>query len=475
MSLRLCSSCCLVLLLLAALVFSGFQERQLAEQHAGVLDHFRYGSIGAEERSGIPYWIWKILPDVFAEHLPSRPLGKGYARFGWVFESESHPRPIGTTYQDRMVPLIGVNCAVCHTGTLRESVTAQRRIILGMPSHQFDFQAYFRFLVACARDPRFESTTLLAAIRQANPKFSWFDGLVYRFFVIGRTRDGILEQARRFAWSESRPLQGPGRVDTFNPYKQMFGFDLKLDATIGTADLPSLWNQEIREGLWLHWDGNNNSVQERNKSAAIGAGASESSLDLASMKRVEDWIWKLQPPAFPADRIDARLADSGGKLYEQHCAACHAVGGSKVGQVTPLEEIGTDPERLDSFSSELAARMNTLGSGRPWQFTHFRKTQGYANMPLDGLWLRAPYLHNGSVPTLADLLKPPAERPVRFYRGYDVYDFERVGFVSNSADAAREGFLFETQQKGNSNRGHRYGTELSASDKRRLLEYLKKL
>ena len=41
-------------------------------------------------------------------------------------------------------------------------------------------------------------------------------------------------------------------------------------------------------------------------------------------------------------------------------------------------------------------------------------------MPLDGIWLRAPYLHNGSVPTLRDLLRPPDERPVVFYRGYDV-------------------------------------------------------
>ena len=54
--------------------------------------------------------------------------------------------------------------------------------------------------------------------------------------------------------------------------------------------------------------------------------------------------------------------------------------------------------------------MNTIGEGRPWQFSHFRKTNGYANMPLDGMWLRAPYLHNGSVPTLRGLLFPD-ERP----------------------------------------------------------------
>ena len=56
------------------------------------------------------------------------------------------------------------------------------------------------------------------------------------------------------------------------------------------------------------------------------------------------------------------------------------------------------------------------------RFSHFRKTFGYANSPLDGVWLRAPYLHNGSVPTLRDLLEPSDQRPKTFYRGYDVYD-----------------------------------------------------
>jgi len=47
---------------------------------------------------------------------------------------------------------------------------------------------------------------------------------------------------------------------------------------------------------------------------------------------------------------------------------------------------------------------------------------------LDGIWLRAPYLHNGSVPTLQDLLNPPNERPQTFHRGYDVFDPVKIGF-----------------------------------------------
>ncbi len=82
--------------------------------------------------------------------------------------------------------------------------------------------------------------------------------------------------------------------------------------------------------------------------------------------------------------------------------------------------------------------MNTIGEGKPWRFNHFRKTNGYANMPLDGLWLRAPYLHNGSVPTLRALLFPE-ERPAVFYRGYDVYDWTNVGFVSSGPEAEAGG------------------------------------
>lgn len=94
-------------------------------------------------------------------------------------------------------------------------------------------------------------------------------------------------------------------------------------------------------------------------------------------------------------------------------------------------------------------------------------------MPLDGIWARAPYLHNGSVPTLADLLNPPAERPSVFARGYDVYDEQKVGFVSDSAEARAEGSIYDTKIPGNGNGGHLYGTTLSNDQKQDLLEYLK--
>lgn len=438
-----------------------------------IADHFKYGSVGTEAGVGIPYWVWRVLPIVFAEHLPDRP-GEGYERIGFIDEGASNGRPIGTSLQPDRVALVGLNCATCHAGTLRETPDGPRRVILGMPANQMDLQAYANFLTACANDPRFTASTIISAIQEINPDFSFFDRFIYRFFVVGRVKRGILERAEQNSWFDVRPPQGPGRVDTFNPYKVLLGIPIEGDLTVGTADLPSLWNQRDRQGLQLHWDGNNDSVEERNKSAAIGAGATPESIDLASMARIEDWILDLPPPAYPTARIDAALAEEGRSLYDANCGRCHAFDGEEVGTVVSVDLVGTDRERLDSFSQELATAMLTIGEGYPWQFRRFRKTDGYANTPLDGIWLRAPYLHNGSVPTLRALLFPE-ERPATFYRAYDVYDWDNVGFVSSGEDAAREGVPFDTTLRGNGNGGHTYGSSLPPEDRQAILEYLKTL
>ena len=162
-----------------------------------------------------------------------------------------------------------------------------------MPANQMDLQGYARFLTACANDPRFTASTLIAAIEKENPDFGWFESLIYRFVAIPRTRKRHPRaRATENAWFDVRPPQGPGRVDTFNPYKVLLevrhaerphgrhGRPARRCGTSGSA-----------RDLWLHWDGNNNSVDERNKSAAIGAGATPDSLDLPAMERIEDWIW----------------------------------------------------------------------------------------------------------------------------------------------------------------------------------------
>jgi hypothetical protein len=100
----------------------------------------------------------------------------------------------------------------------------------------------------------------------------------------------------------------------------------------------------------------------------------------------------------------------------------------------------------------------------------------YESRVLYGVWAAAPYLHNGSVPTLEDLLKPAAERPKSFKVG-PAYDPVKVGLA---ADQTAFNYTLTTtgcdqRTSGDSNCGHEFGTSLSADDKKALLEYLKTL
>jgi hypothetical protein len=118
---------------------------------------------------------------------------------------------------------------------------------------------------------------------------------------------------------------------------------------------------------------------------------------------------------------------------------------------------------------------NAKAEGHAWKFSHFKQSDGYVSVPLDGIWLRGPYLHNGSVPSLADLLEPVDRRPKVFWRGYDVIDQTKVGFVTDGPDAQRAGTKFDTALPAGSNAGHTWGTTLDPARKRALLEYLKTL
>ncbi len=438
---------------------------RLAAQ-ASIEDQFKYGSIGTEDATGIPYWIWQVLPRMFPDKLPGP---GGYASLGIVWEP-GRELPIGFSSKKVWgVSRVGVNCAFCHTATVRTRVDAPPTVILAGPSHETNPQAFSRFLEAAAGDPRFNATDMLAAIGHMT-KLSLVDSLAYRFVLIPAVRRGLLEHKAQFAWMDGRPAWGRGRIDPQNPFKYTT-LQQPIDRTIGNSDMPPLWNMRARDGMALHWDGMNTSFREVVLSSAIGNGATAKSIDVEALDRLAKWFQDLPPPAFPF-AIDQPLAQQGKGVYERDCASCHDRGGARTGTVIPIDEIATDRHRLDTWTQASADAFNAFAHGEPWQFTHFRKTNGYVAVPLDGVWLRAPYLHNGSVPSLADLLEPPAQRPAVFYRGYDVFDPDRVGFVSSS-DAGGGATRYDVGEPGNGNGGHRYGTTLSAGEKRALLEFLK--
>jgi len=441
--------------------------REVPTNYASAEDNFKYGSLGNEETDGIPYWLWLVLPRMFPEKLPG--LG-GYASFGLVWE-EGKELPVGFSKRTIGFDRVAINCAFCHAGTYRTRPADKPVIVAGGPSHQFDPQAYVRFLYACADDPRFNADNIMREIDNVY-KLSAVERALYRYVLIPQTKKALLKQKAQFAWMDQRPPWGRGRIDPFNPIKLGI-LKQPPDNTIGNSDMVPLWNQKLREGMSLHWDGLNTSENEVVLSSAIGDGATYKNIQRESLKRMQDWIRDLPPPKYPY-AIDQQLASKGSEIYQKQCASCHAPGGPTTGQVVPVEQVGTDRHRLDMWTEAAANAYNNYEPGYSWGFKGFRKTNGYVSPPLDGLWLRAPYLHNGSVPTLTDLFLAPEQRPKLFWRGYDVYDQERVGFISSGPEAEKY-FRFDTSAAGNSNQGHLWGTELSPEEKKALIEFLKTL
>jgi hypothetical protein len=439
---------------------------------ANDVDYFKYGSIGSDV-VGVPYWVFRTLPDICPDQLPG-----GYASLG-VIQEPGRLTPIGFSIR-RVGPvdIVGPNCGLCHTASVRATPDAEPMVFTAASAHQLNLFGYFHFLFACGRDARFTADNVLDAIGKYTT-LPLAERLAFRYVVMPQLREALVAQGQKFdSIAADRPEWGPGRVDTFNPYKVLvFNLDMSNDHSIGTARFMSVWHQGPQEGIWHHWDGNNDSLDERNFSAAIGAGAQPSppSFDFAGIERIKQWLLPLPPPRYPFP-VDLALAAQGKPIYQQICASCHDPAGEHFGTVTTLDRIGTDPERVLAFDKDMAARMDTIGAGQPWGFHRFRSTNGYANHPLEGIWLRAPYLHNGSVPTLDDLLKPEAQRPSVFYAGDDVYDQSRVGFISDvPARGGRSFQKFDTSQRGNSNRGHNYGAGLAEPERRALIEYLKTL
>ncbi len=448
-------------------VFWFYLFREVPQSFSSIEDQFKYGSIGGEQEEGIPYWIWMILPRMFPEKLPGP---GGYASLGIAWE-EGAETPIGFSKKTIGFPRVAINCAFCHTATLREAPNADPRIFLGGPSHQFNPQAYQRFLFDCAADPRFTADNILAEMELVY-ELSFIERIIYRYAVIPFVRDGLLEQREAFEWTNRMPDWGHGRIDPFNPVKYRV-LEQPFDGTIGNSDMVPIWNMAPREGMSLHWDGLSAVLQEVTRSSAIGDGATLKTIPLDDLDRLEAWFEQLPPPRYPFE-VDEDLAARGRPIYEEECASCHAFGGERTGTVIPLDEVGTDRHRLDMWTQGSADAYNDYTAGYDWDFSGFVKTNGYVTPPDDAIWIRAPYLHNGSVPTLRDLLARPDQRPKAFYRGYDVFDPIAVGFISNvSEDGGVPLTQFDTTQPGNGNSGHIWGTDLSDDQKNALLEYLK--
>ncbi|GAC1575394.1 MAG: di-heme-cytochrome C peroxidase [Polyangiales bacterium] len=332
-------------------------------------------------------------------------------------------------------------------------------------------------------------------------------------------------------------VSGPGRVDPFaDGANYLFGADGHHGALQSPMRAQPLFN--MKDKAWYDYTGNTNSILMRNTIQAMvvggvtdvfGANPSyETSVNFPNLVSLEQSIYQIPVPQWPAELPnDTALATRRGRaIYLSKCASCHEPHRNDRGlyevRVVPLAQVGTDPRVIQQWleripvpsggslsSGENGNTIFTAVTAKYCSDSHLSKADclklddvydassnpsgrrsparfnpdaaGYQAHALDGVWAFGHYLHNGSVPTVADLLEPVSKRPRSFAVGHNLYDANRLGYVvypQLSQEALDEGatFVFDTRLPGNSNEGHEgsaYGTDLSPEDQRALLEYLK--
>jgi hypothetical protein len=266
---------------------------------------------------------------------------------------------------------------------------------------------------------------------------------------------------------------------------------------------------------------------------SFDAAGVKSTANLPNLHKLENLIKSLRAPAWPESvfgAIDRDLAARGAGIYAEKCTGCHdpsparsapnAFGKTfaRVDFSTPLSVLGTDRSAAEKFATRradpgpfraiaqaqgligpddkapVAALLAISGTmiiqrffATPPALTDLEKADyldfreprtattaqllTYKARKLNGIAFTAPYLHNGSVQSLYELLLPPAQRAKQFYVGSKELDPQHLGFES----CAEQGVLLDTTAAGNGNGGHVWGTELADDQRFALLEYLKTL
>jgi hypothetical protein len=489
------------------------------------LDDFLHGSMSTEV---VPEVVLRSFVRTYPDLFPTADLSHfgliPDPAFGWPigFSRRSVPHLGGLS-------AVGLNCAACHVGEVFAAPGATPVRVLGMTAH-FDAEAYFgavavasfrtaepanmkRFLAAYldasdgtggeAAQRSFEAAwerqaEEIAAAIAADPAGSGdvAPGALHEIAAadLRLDRDRLTNGADLAAFArtmlrlfhnmraalhvphhlpaEAPPASGPGRNDAFGLLSASFFGEPQPFAPVKYG---LVWNLENRR--FVHWDANTSSPIGRNVLASLGLGAPllgrRGQLDLAAVQRHTDLSERIRPPRYPWG-FDAAAARRGAAHYAARCASCHD-GPESDRRLYDPAEVGTDPRRAQLFTPRQAERFNRflaelqIEGYRPSEEPGIRSTQKYWAPSLAGVWARSPYLHNGSVRTMLELLSRPADRAKSFRRGARLYEADSMGHADAGA------YVVDTAAPGNGNAGHDYGTDLSAAAKRELIEHLKTL
>jgi hypothetical protein len=263
---------------------------------------------------------------------------------------------------------------------------------------------------------------------------------------------------------------------------------LELPPMVGVpVDVPPWWRMRKKHSMFYVDAG-------RGDHARIEMAAANLCTDeVAEATRIDAWfpdiaayIASIEPPTWPF-ASDATLAARGQPVFQANCSGCHGTygdGAEYPNLLIPIDVVGTDPV-LAVGSSQFAQRfLDWWAKSFYGQTSRLEPKKGYVAPPLDGVWATAPYLHNGSVPTLEALLDS-SKRPRYWSRTFDSNDYDQaaVGWrytlvdhgQQAEPDATARKHIYDTTVLGYTNQGHTFGDALSTADRAALLEYLKTL
>ena len=271
-----------------------------------------------------------------------------------------------------------------------------------------------------------------------------------------------------------------------NPDLSFRTFPLALGAHLPELDVPAWWL--LGKKSTMYYDGRTDARAVRtNMQFMLGEKTLEQFKELEpTFRDIQAYFKGLTPPKYPFP-IDRAKAEEGKAVFSRTCAKCHGTYGPDAvypSRIVELKEIGTDPARALGITPRFVAHYNSTWFGEESPVDE--EMVGYQAPPLDGIWATAPYLHNGSVPTLAALLKS-SDRPSRFYRppstDFAYYDTQAVGWKyevptdhpETPMPFEKSRSLFDSSRFGLGNAGHIFGDRLTDVERMNLIEYLKTL
>lgn len=400
--------------------------------------------------------IWQVWPgpkrDRARKATPAERRKMIFLRYGLMEPPDSPGAGPALGYLDNGDGKWVMNCLACHAGKVAG------RVIPGLPNSHFALQSLIED-VRLTKLRLFERPAHLdlASLKMPLGTTHGTTNAVIFGVLLGQRRD--------------RDMQVVPETEVPPPLHH-------------DMDAPPFWNVKKKRRLYADGFAPKNHRMLMQFVLLPSADAATLTSWEADFRDILAWIESVDAPAWPFE-IDETLAAEGRAVFEKHCSRCHGTYGAdgEYTQVTvPLDEIETDPVRVQALTIEHREWVRDGWMSRYGEDPVDVAPAGYVAPPLDGIWASAPYFHNGSVPTLWHVLNP-AERPTVWKRSEDGYhrgqvglEFEAFDAVPLSADTPyRRRQHFDTKQRGKSAAGHRFPDRLDASQKRSVLEYLKTL